>query len=133
MLIYTDLVEEIIADMAERVPGFSHLRADGIAVAAATPGAGSTHGNRATCSRLAPARARARPIRLLLTEHVAAATLATAGRRRAIERFDLTNNVATLRHLLHDAANGAGKRIEIESAPASRIPTGGESATYEAA
>ena len=61
MLIYTDLVEEIIADMAERVPGFSHLNADGIAVAASTRWAGSTSGNLATCIGLAPARGEAGP------------------------------------------------------------------------
>lgn len=49
MLIYTELVSEIIADIAEKVPALSHLRPEAIAVAAAPRWAGNAWGNLATC------------------------------------------------------------------------------------
>lgn len=52
MLIYTDLVKEIIADMAARVDGLRRLEPDRIIVAAAGRWAGSTWGNLATCMGL---------------------------------------------------------------------------------
>jgi hypothetical protein len=53
MMIYTDLVAEIIDDVAAKVPSLAHLRSEEIAVAAATRWAGSSWGNLAACIGLA--------------------------------------------------------------------------------
>ena len=53
MFVYTDLAAEVIADIADKVPAFSHLDPDAIAVAAAARWAGSSWGNLATCMSLA--------------------------------------------------------------------------------
>lgn len=52
MLIYTDLVREMIADIARTVPAFEHLRSGEIAVACAARWAGSAWGNLAYCMGL---------------------------------------------------------------------------------
>lgn len=49
MLLYTDLVSEIVADIAAKVPAFAHLQPERIAVAAAPRWAGSAWGNLAAC------------------------------------------------------------------------------------
>ncbi len=49
MLNYTELAGEIIADLARKVPDFSHLEPDKIAVAAAGRWAGTSKGNLAHC------------------------------------------------------------------------------------
>lgn len=52
MLIYTDLVSKIIADVAAKVPDFSHLRPRSIATLAATRWAGTRWGDLASCMGL---------------------------------------------------------------------------------
>lgn len=52
MIIYTDLVSRIIEDIARKVPAFSHIEPDRVAVAAAPRWAGSRHGELAKCVSL---------------------------------------------------------------------------------
>lgn len=49
MLIYTDLLERIVADMTRRVPELAHIDPERVAIAAAARWAGSRWGNLATC------------------------------------------------------------------------------------
>ncbi len=56
MIIYTDLVREIVADVAARVDEFSHLDPERIGVLAAARCSGRRWGNLASCCGLTRAR-----------------------------------------------------------------------------
>lgn len=52
MILYTDLVREVVEDLALRVPDFKHLDPDRIAILATARSGGQSHGNLATCYSL---------------------------------------------------------------------------------